>query len=181
MNAINKHMRQVEEGMTLLDQGEVETLINLLKIVRRKGGVVYTFGNGGSAATASHFANDSLKMGRVKAICLNDSYPVVSAYGNDEGWEKMYMHPLIRLFNADRDVAFGISCSGNSANVIKALEWALGSGGVAVGLTGSDDYSRINKLELLALVHARVPDIRVQEDLHSIVCHAVMRALQEIE
>lgn len=181
MNTITKHMRQVNEGMTLMDQGEIESIISVLKTAREVGGTVYAFGNGGSAATASHFANDSLKMGRVKAICLNDSYPVISAYGNDEGWEKMYLHPLIRLFDIGRDVAFGISCGGNSMNVINALKWTIESGGVAVGLTGSDDESRINKLSLDALVHARVPDIRVQEDIHSVVCHAVVRALQEVE
>lgn len=181
MNAITKHFRQIDEGFTLMDNDEIERLVNTLKIVRYKGGKAWTFGNGGSAATSSHFANDLMKIARVKAVCLSDLYPVVSAYGNDDGWEKMYVNPLMRLFDMEKDAAVGISCGGNSENVVSALRWVIGSGGSGVGLTGMDDSSKINKLKLLALVHARVPDIRVQEDIHLAVCHAVVRALQEAE
>lgn len=179
MNTIIKHMRQVEEGMTLLDVEKVEGLAAAMVGARKMGGRVYVFGNGGSAATASHVANDLMKICGVRAICLNDMYPVVSAYGNDEGWMDMYLLPLSKLFDVQKDVAFGISCGGNSENVVRALVWVVEKGGCGIGLTGQDMESRINKIGLSALAHAMVPDIRVQEDIHMIVCHAMVRAIQE--
>lgn len=181
MNVIMKHLRQVEEGMTLLDQEEALEVLRLLRACRTLGGRVYVFGNGGSAATASHFANDLLKMGRVKAECLNDHVPVFTAYGNDNGWDRMYADVLKKVFNAERDVAVGISCSGNSENVVQALGEAWSAGGTVAGLTGMENDSRIGQIGDIRLVHARVPDIRVQEDIHSIVCHALARGMAEGE
>lgn len=181
MDAILKHFRQIEEGLTLMDQGEIHEIVDVLKWVRKNGGTAYLFGNGGSASTASHFANDLMKMGRMRTQCLNDHYPVVSAYGNDEGWMNMYLHPLKNLFIVERDVAVGISCSGMSENVVNALDWAAERKGVTIGLTGQEEGSAINAVQDIYLVHARVPDIRVQEDLHMMVCHAVARAMQEVE
>jgi len=181
MNVILKHLRQVEEGMSLLDQNEVTEVLRLLRACRSLGGTAYIFGNGGSAATSSHFANDLVKMGRLRAHCLSDQVPVMTAYGNDEGWGNMYANMLRKYFNPEKDVAVGISCSGSSENVIWALKDVIESGGSAAGLTGIDNDSGIHLVGDIRLVHARVPDIRVQEDIHSMVCHALARGMQEGE
>lgn len=181
MSRITCHFSQVAEGMTLMDQEEIERAIFVLKEVRKKSGVMYLFGNGGSSATASHFANDLMKIARVRAVCLADATPVVTAYGNDDGWDKMFLEPLSKLFDGEKDGVAGISCGGSSLNVLSALEWTAGRTQLTIGMTGQSESSPINKIDLTALVHARVPDIRVQEDLHSIVCHAIVRELQELE
>lgn len=179
MNPITKHIAQVKQGIELLDVPEIEKAVSLLRLVRSHGGTVYLFGNGGSAALASHFANDLIKMGRVKAVCLSDAFPVTSAYGNDEGWENMYLNQLKAVFDAARDCALGITCSGNSVNVVRAMEWAYINGSFALVLTGMRGGTEIHNISFLTLVHAPVPDVRVQEDLHAVCCHAMARALQE--
>lgn len=178
MDTFTKHMAQVAEGMSLLDHDELEGIVLRLQALRQFGGTLFVFGNGGSAATASHFVNDLLKMGKVRAVCVSDMVPVVDAYGNDTGWENMFMGPLTGLMEA-KDAVLGISCGGKSPNVITALEWAAGHSELIMGMTGMSDSSPINAVLNIHLVHARVPDIRVQEDLHVIACHAIVRALQE--
>lgn len=180
MTPITRHLSQVSEAMTLLDHDEVEQVIAALKVIRKARGTVYLFGNGGSHSTASHFANDLLKMAKVKAVCIGDMTPAILAYGNDVNWDNMFRMPLFELLNPN-DGVVGISCSGNSENVLSALGHAKVKNNLTIGMTGQSDESKINRLGLEALVHVRADDIRVQEDVHLMVCHAVVRALQEKE
>ena len=180
MDAIAKHLSQVRQGLELLDPNEIEKGVSLFRMVRSWGGTVYLFGNGGSAALASHFANDLMKMGRVRAVCLSDAFPLVSAYGNDEGWENMYLNQLKVVFD-QKDCVVGITCSGNSENVVRAVSWACREGGLALVLTGDRKDSKIHEVGNIPFLYARVPDIRVQEDLHMVACHAIARALAEEE
>lgn len=162
--------------MTLLDQEAVYKIAEELKRVKRDGGTVYLCGNGGSHSTASHFANDLSKMGRVKAVCLGDAVPTMLAYGNDEGWENMYASALTGRLHPD-DLVIGISCSGNSVNVVNALWEAELAGVRSIGLTGPDQNCKMCKREVSIVVRAMAEDIRVQEDIHLIVCHAVVREM----
>ena len=179
MDAIRIHKNQVYEALTLLDDAEIWGMVEVLRLVRNMGGMVYLMGNGGSASLAEHFTNDLVKMARIKARCLVCETAVVTAYGNDNGWENMFLEPLAKLYDPAKDCVLGISCSGNSVNVVKALRWASKS--LTIGLTGISNSSGINEADCSALVHVRAPDIRVQEDTHLMVCHAVVRALQEAE
>lgn len=181
MDTILKHLSQVRQGLDLLNLNEISMAVSALRLVKEQGGTVYLFGNGGSAALASHFTNDLIKMGRVKAVCLCDAFPVTSAYGNDEGWESMYLNQLKVVFDYKKDMVIGISCSGNSENVVRALEWACKEGALAIGMTGNTGNSKIHGIGVFPLIHAPVPDIRVQEDLHAVCCHAIARELAEEE
>lgn len=176
MTVISKHFMQVYECMTLLDKEEVERAVAVLDIVRGLGKRVWLFGNGGSHATASHWANDLTKMAKCRASCVGDATPTMTAYGNDNGWENMFADPLLHLAEAD-DAVIGISCSGNSENVLVALRAANGRGCLTIGLTGNELDSRIHSVGCDVVVHAPFPDIRVQEDVHLIVAHAISRAL----
>jgi len=180
MSLIGKHLAEVSEAMTLLDVKEIQMAAMALGVVKKNYGRVFVFGNGGSHATASHFANDLLKMARVQAFCIGDMQSTMLAYGNDEGWQNMYLSPLREILKAG-DGVVGISCSGNSENVVNALSFAADEGVLTVGLTGLSDMSEINELALNALVHVRANDIRVQEDVHLMVCHAIVRVLQGVE
>jgi len=177
MDVLKKHMSQVVEGINMVDGGEYWEVLEALKLVRKAGGVVYTMGNGGSSATAAHFTNDLVKMGKVRSVCLTGQVPLMMAYGNDEGWEMMLAKPLAKMMR-EEDMAFGISCSGNSENVVNALAWAHDRDWLSVGMTGCSHECAINGITS-ALIHTMVPDIRVQEDLHLMLCHALARGLQE--
>lgn len=180
VSVMRKHLAQVSEGMALLDLEEIEKVIMTLGIVRKGGGTVYICGNGGSHTTASHFANDLMKMARIKAVCLGDMSATIFAYGNDDGWVDMFKKPLEDMLGIG-DAVIGISCSGKSVNILSALGYAIEQGVIAVGFTGISNESEINRLGLTALVHTLgVPDIRVQEDLHVMACHAIVRTLQEV-
>jgi len=178
MNKIFIHFSQVYEALSLLDQTAVQAVADVLKKIRLNGGTVYLCGNGGSHSTASHFANDLSKMGRMRAICLGDSVSITTAYGNDEGWENMYASALTGKLHPN-DVVIGISCSGNSMNVVNALREGRLAGATTIGLTGMNRQSQMWKFLPDMLVQVYGEDIRVQEDVHLIICHAIMRAMQE--
>jgi len=176
-----KHARQVIDGLNAVDRAEYSLALQILKVVRdTMKGTVYLCGNGGSAAISAHFANDLMKMGHVRAIDLTSAVPVVYAYGNDCGWDQMFAKPLGDLLHEDTDCVIGISCSGNSANVLNALEHASKRGCLVIGLTGNSYESSLhNMVHMDCIVHAPVKDIRVQEDILGVVAHALARDLQE--
>lgn len=160
------------------DMASIAGAITVLRATILHGKRVWIVGNGGSAATAAHFANDLTKMAKVKAISIPDQTEIITAYGNDTGWENMYDEPLYIHF-APGDVLVAISCSGRSMNVIKAARTALELEGHLIVLTGK----RINNI-LATMVEDKAicveaNDIRIQEDVHLIICHAIAGALAE--
>ena len=179
MDTIENHFSEVLDGANMLDETEIWQVVKILKFTKVSGGTVWLFGNGGSHATAGHFANDLLKMCGVRAINIGDMASVVSAYGNDNGQEDMFSAVLQKMLK-DEDCAFGISCSGNSPNVIRALEHAKNQNVYTLGMTGSSLHSIINDCGLDGLIHTPgAQDIRVQEDLHLMICHAIARSLYD--
>lgn len=178
MSQMDLHFADVGYAIAQLDMDELEKLSAVVDRVRQSSGVIYTCGNGGSHATASHFANDLVKMVGVRAVCLGDLVPLATAMGNDTGWHMMYAGSLRLMLEKD-DGVIGFSCSGESDNVIYALNEAVARRVACAALTGNSYESRINKLGLDAVVHVPdVEDIRVQEDVHLAVCHAVTRMYQ---
>ena len=170
-----KHFSSLFEALVDVDKNEVEKAIVLLDNVRGKRGTVWLVGNGGSAATASHFANDLVKMCDIKAIALPIQVPLITAYGNDNGWENMFADPLDEFMGMN-DVLVAISCSGNSENVVRAVEMIFQR---VIVLTG--DKMMENKLAQMgasAMIRAMHSDITIQEDVHSAVCHAIAKALK---
>lgn len=149
--------------------------VDEIRRAKELGACVFVFGNGGSAATASHFVNDLVKMARVKAYCISDMSPTVLAYGNDDGWENMFKNAIEELA-LPGDVLVAISCSGNSPNVVKAIQDAHDRNQRIIGLTG-DVGGQLAKLADV-LVKALHPDIRVQEDVALSVCHAIVGELR---
>ncbi len=180
MKKITIHFNQSSEAMSLVDRDEAVEVVRILEIVRKSGRRVYVCGNGGSHATASHFVNDLVKQNRIKAECVGSDISTVYAYGNDEGWQNMFSGAISGKLEAG-DCVVGFSCSGNSENVIKALELAQQFGAFTVGFTGLSKSSKMALMGLNALVYVPVPDIRVQEDLHLMLCHSIVRALQDEE
>lgn len=172
---IARHLRELSEAILLVDQPSIMEIVQYLQIIKTKRGTVWIIGNGGSAATASHFANDLRKMATLPAIALTDLTCTVTAYGNDNGWRNMFSHPL-HFFLKPNDCLVAISCSGKSQNVIEAATQA-GKDRLVI-LTGMPDKSNIlANIPSTGLVYAHNPDIKIQEDIHLSICHAIASAL----
>lgn len=109
-------------------------------------------------------------------ICLNDTIPTVLAYANDVGYEDIFVEQLKNFFQP-RDVVIGISGSGNSKNVVKAIEYAGTHGGITVGLCGYSGGSLCRMVHIPVLV--KIDDMQKVEDVHMIVVHMTMQRLVE--
>jgi D-sedoheptulose 7-phosphate isomerase len=178
------YFEKLKRTMNAFPHGSFDSLIVSLKSALENGRQVILMGNGGSAATASHWACDlnkgcSLFSGdckRFRAICLNDNVATLLAYANDLAYSEVFVEQL-KNFLQPNDLVIGISGSGNSVNVIKALEYASENGASTAALVGFDGgrLARIAKLT----VHVAVSDMQVVEDMHCIVMHMTMQALLE--
>ena len=167
---------KVAATLKKIDQDVLENLVRVILDCRDRGNTVYIFGNGGSAATASHVAGDFLKgisyqlEKRFKVICLSDNIPGTSAISNDLTYDEVFIEPLKSYLNKN-DVVIGISGSGNSVNVIKAMEYARTSGALTVAMVGYKG-GRIKDIADI-VVHVPVDDMEVAEDIHLIIFHAI--------
>jgi D-sedoheptulose 7-phosphate isomerase len=171
---VRKHFKRVASSLLTVNQYEVEKAVKILEQAKEDDAFVWIVGNGGSAATSSHFANDLEKMCGIRAISVPDMTPAILAHGNDEGWENMFAN-VIRRNAGPKDVAVVISCSGNSPNVVRVAEGH--SYNRLIVLTGDNDDSKLAQTRPDALIMAPDDDIKVQEDIHLAVCHAIVASL----
>lgn len=174
----------LEEIFQKIDLGQLHAFVDLLLNARVAGSKIFFIGNGGSAATSSHFANDlSIGTGAVdkpfKVISLSDNVPVLTALANDFGYEEVFSRQLAVLGESG-DLLVGISASGNSPNCIKAFELAKTMGIISVSLTGFDG----GKLGRLADYNVHVPtepkEYGPAEDVHMIFDHLITAYLMRL-
>lgn len=171
---LNSYAAELTRAIAALPMAEIEEIAGRLRRARDEGRTIFICGNGGSAATASHFAVDLGKgasLGRprrFRALSLCDNSPLLTALGNDVGYENSFVEQLMNLATPG-DVLVAISVSGNSPNVVRAMEWAHKQGVTTVGL-GS---RRGGRLEELADHLVTIDDEHFGrvEDAHMIVCH----------
>lgn len=170
----------VEYLQTVLRRIDTESIGRFIKTLldaRERGATVFFIGNGGSAATASHFAND-LTIGTnsyappFRVVSLTDNVPVITAIGNDFGYEEIFVRQL-RVLGQKGDVLVGISASGNSPNLLKAFDYARSAGIKTVGITAFDG----GKMKQLADETIHVPtepkEYGPAEDAHMVLDHLV--------
>ncbi|MCX6721586.1 MAG: SIS domain-containing protein [Candidatus Staskawiczbacteria bacterium] len=180
----------LDELKKVLDSAERDLLVNIEKIAvllqetKNKKNQIFMMGNGGSASTASHFAEDLAKgtiVGdslRFKVISLADNIPGILAWANDSSYEDIFIEQLKNLMEPG-DVVIGISGSGNSKNVIKAIEYANQKGGTTVGFSGYDGGKLIKTAKFN--IYAPIFNMQKAEDIHMIVAHILVSLLLEIE
>jgi len=179
---INSYLQELHKTMQALDRKQIASLVQALLDVHQRGGTAYIFGNGGSGATASHFCGDLLKGvsygldKRFKAVCLNDNSPALLAIANDITYADIFVEQLKNFLHQD-DLVIGISGSGNSENIIRAISYAKSKGVPTVGLCGFDG----GRLKQIADTHVHVPikDMEVSEDLHLCVLHCAKMTLMD--
>ena len=179
---ITQYLTDLTATVNRLPAEAIEQLIALLHEARLQGRQVFLLGNGGSAATASHFACDLAKntivagLPSFRAISLVDNAALMTAWANDTAYDNLFCGQLGCLLRP-QDVVIGISASGNSPNVLRAIEMARAGGAVTVGLTGFAG-GKLKGLVDLAIV---VPSDCMEqiEDLHLVIEHLVVTALRE--
>lgn len=165
------------EVMKKLDIEAINTAMNLIWDTFEREGTIYIFGNGGSASTASHFQNDFNKGiseytdKKFRFNCLSDNISTLTAIANDISYEDVYSEQLKGRMK-ENDIVIAISGSGNSKNIIKAVEYAKTQKNAVIGITG---YSG-GVLKQLADVSLHVPidDMQITEDVHMMFDHMMM-------
>lgn len=180
---VRDYISTVTEHIQQLPVALIEDTIDILQEARLTGKHIFIMGNGGSASTASHFVCDLAKNTRddkwppFKVIGLTDNMAVFSAYANDEGYENVFAQQLASLIN-EGDVVIGISASGNSPNVLKAMEVAQEHHATRIGFTGFDG----GKLGLMVNHHINIPSDNYGqvEDIHLMLEHILVNALQDL-
>ncbi len=156
---------------------EISSFVSILLSARERGAMIYFIGNGGSAATASHFAND-LAFGTndytkpFRVMSITDNVPVLTALGNDYGYEDIFVRQL-KVYGKSGDVLVGISASGNSPNLVSAFEYAKQKSIETVSITAFDG----GKLKEISDNGIHVPTENKEygpaEDVHMILDHLV--------
>ncbi len=177
---IKEYIKKEIDVLNNLDVDSINEVINILEETRLNGKTIYIFGNGGSSATASHYQTDFNKgvseniEPKYNFRCLNDNVATMMAISNDIGFEEVFRYQL-RGHIAEGDVVIAISGSGNSKNVINAVEYAKENGNKVIGITG---YSG-GKLDAISDYHLRadVNSMQITEDIHMIFDHLIMSIL----
>lgn len=182
MEYIQNYISTLQQTMDQLPQHLISDAIHILQRARMQGSQVFIMGNGGSASTASHFVCDLAKNTRreglphFRAIGLADNMEIFSAYGNDEGYENVFSQQLINLIRPG-DVVIAISASGNSKNVLNAVEEAQKYGVTTIGFTGFDG----GHLGKMVDIHIHVPSNIIEhvEDIHLMLEHVIVRIIKD--
>jgi D-sedoheptulose 7-phosphate isomerase len=159
-----------------LETAEIEKVSDLIEQAYDAGRFVFVIGNGGSGANASHLSEDLAKctlcdfenQRRLKVLSLTDNTAGIMAWANDEGYDRIFLEQLKNL-SSPGDLLLAISGSGNSPNILRAVDWANRHGLTTVGFTGFSG----GKLKSLAHhnLHAAVDDMGIVESLHQVVFH----------
>lgn len=168
-----------QRAVAALPHGIIDQIADEMLKAYEAGRMVYLFGNGGSASLASHFACDLGKGTaycnggkRFRVLALTDNIPAMTAWANDSSYEDIFSEQL-RNFVQPRDVAFAISGSGNSGNVLRALLVAREAAATTIGISGFQG----GKMKSLCDICLVVPsdDMQVIEDLHLAMAHSIFR------
>ena len=171
------YLSYLSELVLKLDHNEIAKVVYLLLEARQSGKMIFFIGNGGSAATASHFAND-LAIGTrsnsnpFRVMSLTDNNAVMTAVANDYGYENVFVKQLEALYSKG-DLLVAISASGNSPNLLKAVKYVKNRDGITVGMTGFDG----GKLKKISDYVIHVPTDKGEygpvEDIHMIFDHII--------
>jgi D-sedoheptulose 7-phosphate isomerase len=183
LTSIHWYFDEMKQTLDRLDPEPIEQSIALLHQARIDQKQIFIMGNGGSASTATHMVCDLAKNTRrenwphFRVIGLSDSMAIFSAYGNDDGYDNVFALQLANLVQSG-DVVVAISTSGNSPNVLRAVELAHERGATVIGMTGFDS----GRLGSMSDIHLHVPSdcIEQVEDIHLMLEHLITKALREM-
>lgn len=184
MKVIREYLEKLQEELTRLCDEDIEKVVDVFLQAYHRGQTIFIMGNGGSASTASHFCNDINKGTlvpnkdgkRFKAIALTDNIPLLTAWSNDSSYEDCFVEQLRSLHNHG-SVVLGISGSGNSENVLRAMRFARDNGSTTIGFTGFDGGKMKDLVDIPIVVPSHLM-ARV-EDIHMILCHVITHSIRD--
>jgi D-sedoheptulose 7-phosphate isomerase len=179
---VSTHIANVRRVLSEVQEAAVERIVDIFRQARDRGSFIYVAGNGGSSATASHWVNDLGKATKrsgcppMRVMCLSDNIPWLSALANDEGYDRAFAGQL-ENFAMPGDVLVCISASGNSPNLVRAVEMARVRKLTTVALLGFDGGALRTLVDEMVCVTTEKGAYELVEDVHSVLCHAVTRCL----
>ena len=165
-----------------IDIDSIENFIQILISARENKATVFFAGNGGSASTASHYANDlaigtNNNVNPIKALSLTDNNAVITAIANDFGYDQIFLKQL-QIYGKSNDVLVVISASGNSPNLISLIDYANANDIITVALTAFDGGQIKRKAKNSIHVPTNLAEYGPAEDAHLIINHLVMSYLK---
>lgn len=181
MDEIRQYIKEVQQALSSIPEGVISEAIDVLLSASYVGSTIFTLGNGGSAATASHFACDLAKgtltkgRPRLRVIALTDNLPQITAWSNDLSYEEVFAQQLSGLISRG-DVVVAFSGSGNSPNVLRAVELAHQMGGITLGFSGFEG-GRLSQLVDVPVV-VKCNCMAQIEDVHLTLCHLIASVLR---
>jgi D-sedoheptulose 7-phosphate isomerase len=182
MEQIKNYIATLQSTIDQLPISLIADVVNVLQRARMQGNQIFIMGNGGSASTSSHFVCDLAKNTRYeglphfRVIGLADNMEIFSAYANDEGYENVFSQQLINLIRPD-DIVIAISASGNSRNVVNAVEEAQKYNATTIGFTGFDG-GRLGQMVNIH-IHVKSNIIEHVEDIHLMLEHMIVRTIKD--
>ncbi|MGA1870262.1 MAG: SIS domain-containing protein [bacterium] len=179
------YFRYLSTLLNKLDTKAIADFVNELEGAWRNQNTIFVIGNGGSAATASHMANDLgvdvlKKSGAQQAfrvMALTDNVSVMTAIANDTGYQNLFINQL-KIHYRSGDKLIAISASGNSPNVVAAVEWVKSHNGKVIGITGFDGGRLKDLSDILIWAETPKGEFGPVEDIHLILDHLVACWLQ---
>ncbi len=182
MDKLKEYFEKIKSVIAIVDDYKFEQVVELIANPTSSDRVLWIIGNGGSAATANHFATDLSRCSDVfgepiKAISLCSNSALLTAIGNDFGFENVFSRQLM-ILGKPNDLVFAMSASGNSMNILKGIEFAKTMSIKSIALTGFDGGKASKISDYSIHVETNLGDYGVSEDSHSIICHSITEALK---
>ncbi len=179
---LKDYIKNLKTSLDKLDMDSIERIVDVLWIAYQNNKQVFIMGNGGSASTASHFACDLGKgtvvdgKKRLRVISLNDNMAMVTALSNDLNYDEVFREQLVNLVNSD-DVVIAITASGNSPNILKAVECARENGAISIGFIGFGGGQLKSIVDESIIVKSS--NYGHIEDIHLILEHMISQCLKK--
>lgn len=180
--SVEGYLRALAQVVDNLPREALEKTIEMLLAARDRNATIFVVGNGGSASTASHMANDINKLTivsgekRFRCLALTDNVPLITAWSNDNGYETAFVQPMLNFLQPG-DVVIGITTSGNSPNVVAAMQVAQEQGATTILFGGADGGRCGAYADLVVLTPTDHQGM--QEDCHLIFNHVVANVIRE--
>ena len=177
---MKNYIKDLKTALDNLDHQKIEEISNILIKAKVNHNSVFLIGNGGSSSTPSHSAGDWSKTLGIKAICLTDNTPAITAFANDTDYDNIFKGQL-ETFLEKGDVVIGYSGSGNSPNVLRAIEYAKRNGNTTIGITGNykkGNGGKLNKIADISIV-VNTESMERIEDVHLIINHIIKEYLRK--
>ena len=172
----NNYKESLIKCLNSIEIDKVELLINKLEKMSQQGSSLFILGNGGSAATASHFANDLFALNlkydffNLKAHCLTDNHSIVTALANDQAFSEVFTQQLKVMMKPD-DAILVLSASGNSPNLVEAAKWANKQGNSVLSILGFDGGEVLELSDISIHFQTQKNEYEKSEDLHLFINH----------